>query len=352
MTTITKQSLGALPCGADVALYTLKNAQGAYVEIATLGATIVSIHVPDKEGRLGDVTLGYRDMAGMSTAKGYMGKVVGRYANRIGGASFTLNGRTYQLAKNNGENTLHGGINGFDKKIYQAQVEGESLVLTAESPDGEENFPGAMRWQVTYSFSDANALRIQYRAECDQDTPVNLTNHVYFNLSGPGCPSACEHRMQIEADYITEVGSSACIPTGRLFPVEGTPLDLRAPRLVGEGLSQQETCEQMRFGNGYDHNFVVRGWDGTLRRIATLWDDASGRRMETWTDQPGVQFYSGNGIAGDLPGKLGVPYQKRQGLCLETQHFPDSVHHDNFPSCILKKGETFESRTEYRFFVE
>lgn len=351
MTTIAKESMGLLPCGKNVDKYTLRNGNGSFVEISTLGGCLLSIHVPDKNGVIGDVTLGYDTLDTMQTGSGYMGRLIGRYGNRIGGASFELNGKTYTLAKNDGENSLHGGFKGFDKKVWDAEIEGETLALTCQSPDGEEGYPGSMTVRVTYALREENALSIHYEASCDQDTPVNLTNHVYFNLSGPGAQTVCNHRIQIEADRFTEVASRACIPTGNLPPVDGTPFDLRAPRLIAEGLSHMEESEQLRFGNGYDHNFVVRGWDGALRRIATVWDDESGRSMETWTDQPGVQFYGGNSISGQTKGKLGVPYACRQGLCLETQHFPDSVHHANFPSCVLKAGEKFDSVTEYRFFA-
>ena len=351
MTKITSRPMGEMN-GTSVELYTLTNAQGAFAEISTLGGTIVSIHVPDRDGKIGDVTLGYDTVETISRGAGYMGKLIGRCGNRIGGASFELNGKTYTLAKNNGENSLHGGWQGFDKKVWDARVEGEALALSIVSPDGEEGYPGTMHVTVTYTFSDENALSIHYEAESDQDTIINLTNHVYFNLSGPAAETVCEHRIQIEADRFTEVSSKACIPTGRLPEVAGTPFDLRWPRVISEGLSHQEECEQMRFGNGYDHNFAVAGWDGSFRRIATVFDDQSGRRMETWTDQPGVQFYGGNGISGDVPGKLGRPYVKRQGLCLETQHYPDSIHHPDFPSCVLKAGEKYDTRTEYRFFAE
>lgn len=349
---ITCRSMGMLPDGQEVSCYRLENASGAYCEIATLGGCILSIVVPDRDGTLGDVTLGYTELSALTKAAGFMGFLIGRFGNRIGGAAFELNGKTYTLAKNNGENHLHGGTRGFDKYVWDAVVKGDSLVLSMVSPDGDEGYPGTLTVQVTYTFSGENALGIHYEAVCDQDTVINLTNHVYFNLSGPACGTIGGHSMQINADLLTEVASRACIPTGRLIPVEGTPFDLRTPRNLAEGLSLQETDVQMQYGNGYDHNFVIRSWDGSLRQASIVTDPASGRTLETWTDQPGVQFYAGNGIGGEVPGKCGVPYAPRQGFCLETQHYPDSIHHQAFPSCVLKKGDKYSTCTEYRFGIE
>lgn len=348
---IDRRSMGFLANGEEVFCCRLTNASGAYVDISTLGGCLMAIVVPDRDGTLGDVVVGYEALDAIQSEGGFMGMLIGRYANRIGGASFDLNGKTYTLAKNNGENTLHGGNRGFDKYLWKAQTEGDALVLTIHSPAGDEGFPGAMDVVVTYSFSDDHALRIHYEARADQDTIVNLTNHVYFNLSGPQSTSIGGHSIMIDADAITEVASAACIPTGRLMPVDGTPLDLRTPRVIREGLAMQASDTQMQYGNGYDHNFVLNGWDGLLRKACVVTDPDTGRQMETWTDQPGVQFYTGNSIDSRKPGKAGVPYCARQGFCLETQHFPDTPHHANFPSCVLKKGEVYETTTEYRFSV-
>lgn len=348
---ISKTTMGTLSCGREVEKYTLSNASGAYVEISTLGGCILSIHVPDGQGKLGDVVIGFDTLETMQTGSGYMGALIGRFGNRIGGAGFDLNGKTYTLAKNDGENHLHGGISGFNKKVWNAREKGDALVLTLTSPDGDEGYPGTLEVQVTYTFSPDNALGIHYEAQCDQDTVINLTNHVYFNLSGPAYGGIGDHSIQINADTFTEVSSRACIPTGALAPVDGTPLDLRVPRTICEGLSHQQEDAQMGYGNGYDHNYVIRGWDGTLRQAAIVEDGPSGRRMEVWTDQPGVQFYSGNSISGDTPGKCGTPYTARQGFCLETQHYPDAIHHPAFPSCVLKKGGKYDTVTEYRFGV-
>lgn len=349
---IHQSTMGCLLCGTPVDKYRLTNASGAYVEISTLGGCLLSMHVPDREGILSDVLLGFDSVDAMLRDKSYMGYLIGRFGNRIGGATFSLNGQTYTLAANDGENHLHGGNAGFDKKVWEADQNGEELVLRLHSPDGDEGYPGALSVRVTYAFSDDNALRIRYEATCDQDTVINLTNHAYFNLSGPSCPDLSSHEIQIDADSFTEVSSPACIPTGRLLPVDNTPLDLRSPRNIAKGLEEGAEDVQMRYGNGYDHNFVIRGWDGALRRAAIVEDVASGRKMEVYTDQPGIQFYSGNLIAGDTAGKCGVPYAPRQGFCLETQHFPDSIHQPNFPSCVLKKGETYKTVTEYRFLVK
>ncbi len=346
---VKRTSMGRLENGTEVFKFTLTNLSGAFCELSSLGGCLLSVHVPDRRGVLGDVTLGYDTLSTLRAGRGYMGMLIGRFGNRIGGASFMLNGKTYPLYANDGENHLHGGLAGFDKKVWQASAEGDGVVFGLHSPDGDEGYPGALTVRVVYTFDDENTLRIRYEAVSDADTVLNLTNHVYFNLSGPGCESVLSHEIQIDADAICEVSSPASIPTGRLISVEGTPFDLRRPRIIGEGLSHQGEDVQMRYGKGYDHNFVINGWDGTLRRAAVLGDPASGRRLEVFTDQPGVQFYSGNMISGDTPGKLGVPYAARQGLCLETQHFPDSVHHPNFPSCVLKKGETYRTVTEYRF---
>lgn len=346
---IDGRSIGRLEDGTEIFVYTLKNSTGAYAEIATLGGCLISLYVPDKHGALGDVLLGYNTLETLQAGRGYMGMLIGRYGNRIGGASFTLNGKTYALAKNDGENHLHGGVKGFDKQVWAAEVKADALVLRLHSPDGDEGYPGALDVKVTYTFSDDCVLGIHYEATCDEDTILNLTNHAYFNLSGPENPSIGEHEIQIHADAITEVGDRACIPTGRLYLVDQTPFDLRKPRAIGEGLSHQAEDVQMQYGNGYDHNYIVKDWNGRIQKICTVTDPVSGRKMETWTDQPGVQFYSGNSISGDVPGKAGVPYQMRQGFCLETQHFPDTVHHPSFPTCVLRKGKTYDTVTEYRF---
>lgn len=349
---VDRESMGTLQNGTEIFRYRLKNASGASADIATLGGCLLSLRVPDRDGVLGDVLLGYDTLETMQAGEGYMGMLIGRYGNRIGGASFELDGIAYHLAKNDGENSLHGGFKGFDKGVWRVErAGGSSLTLSLISPDGEEGYPGTLSVTVTYTLTDRNALRIEYQAQTDHATILNLTNHAYFNLSGPGSASIGDHRMQMLADRFTEVADGACIPTGRLLPVEGTPFDLRAPRILKEGLSHQASDVQMQYGKGYDHNFALTDWDGTLRLACVVEDPGSGRRMETWTDQPGVQLYTGNMIAGDTPGKCGVPYVSRQGFCLETQHYPDSIHHGQFPSCVLRPGEIYRTATEYRFGV-
>lgn len=344
---IERTLFGALPDGAAVDKVTMTNARGASVEILTLGGNLLSIRVPDRKGTLGDVTLGYDNIPAIRAASGYMGMLIGRFANRIGGARFELDGKTYSLAGNDHGNHLHGGTQGFDKKIWEAKTLADGVRLSLTSPDGDEGYPGNMRVTVTYTWNDANELGLHYEAVCDQKTILNLTNHAYFNLSGPECPSIEGHDIRVDADAITAVASERCIPTGELRPVEGTPFDLRAFRNIGEGLSHQAEDEQMTFGNGYDHNFVLNG--SGLRLCAEVRDDASGRLMKVHTDQPGVQFYCGNSINSLERGKAGVPYRFRQGLCLETQTFPDGIHHPNFPSCVLLPGAKFESRTFFAF---
>lgn len=346
---ISVAPMGRTAEGLAVERYTLKNASGAYAEISTLGGCLMSICVPDGDGNLGDVTLGYADLSALERAGGYMGMLIGRFGNRIGNARFTLNGKTYQLAKNDGENHLHGGLRGFDKKIWQARIEGETLALTIHSPDGEEGYPGALDVTVRYAFSEDNALSIRYAATAHADTVLNLTNHVYFNLSGPESSDFGAQKIRIDADRFVPVRSAASIPTGELRDVTGTPLDLRAGRVLLEGLALREGCEQMRFGNGYDHNFVVNGWDGTLREVCEVIDPKTRRRMRVLTTEPGLQLYTGNSISGDVPGKCGMPYRSRQGFCLETQHFPDTPNQPGFPSCVVRAGETYRSETVYAF---
>ena len=346
---ITKTSMGTLACGKPVDTYRLSNHSGAYAEISTLGGCLLTLYVPDAQGKLSDVLLGYESIDALQAAGGYMGFLIGRFGNRIGKAAFELNGKTYKLYANDGENHLHGGKEGFDQKVWDAEAQGDALVLRLHSPDGDEGYPGALDVKVTYTLSDDHELGIAYHATTDQDTPINLTNHAYFNLSGPACKDLSTHTIQIDADRFTEVSSPACIPTGRLVPVENTPFDLRRPKNIAAGMAEGAADSQMQYGNGYDHNFVLNHQTGSMRRAAVVEDSASGRIMEVYTDQPGIQFYTGNGISGDTPGKCGIPYVARQGFCLETQHYPDSIHHANFPDCVLKKGDTYTTKTVYRF---
>lgn len=351
---IKQQSLGNLSTGEEVISFRLENGTGAYCNIVNLGGAITNIVVPDKNGKLDDVIIGYDTVESLEAWGGHFGKLVGRFANRIAEGKFTLNGKTYELAKNNGENHLHGGPGGFHSKIWDSKIEDDKLVLTLLSPDGDEGYPGNLNVKVIYSFDENNTLSIDYEAVSDEDTIINLTNHAFFNLGGLHCSDVKGHLMKLNADHITAVKDRGCIPTGELMNVADTALDFREFREIGEKIDDFENCEQLKFGNGYDHNYVINNWDKTLKCAAVTIEPISGRKMETYTDAPGVQFYSGNGL-GNYPhtrGKLGVPYNFYHAFCLETQYFPDSVNHPNFPSCVLKKGETFKTSTEYRFSVD
>lgn len=346
------EPFGETADGDPVELYTLSNANGMVAKIMTRGATLVELHVPDAEGNLADVVLGFDDVAGYeSEANQYFGCTTGRVCNRIAGAEFTLNGETYTLYANDGENSLHGG-NGrsLDKVVWNArEVEtrhGKGVRFRYTSPDGEEGYPGNLRIAVTYTLNEDNELRIQYRAETDEATPVNLTNHAYFNLAGHGSDTVLEHELMIDADAYTPVNEKL-IPTGAIESVEGTPLDFRTPHVIGARIEELLPLATL----GYDHNYVINGEAGELRVCARLRDPSSGRVLTVHTDQPGVQFYSGNFLHGQV-GKDGREYPLRSACCLETQHFPDAVHHDEFPSIILEPGEVYRHVCVYAFSAE
>jgi len=343
---------GKLPDGTPIDLFTLKNAQGMEAQITNYGGIVVSLKVPDKDGKLGDVVLGRPSLDDYVKSSPYFGALIGRYGNRIAKGRFTLDGVEYKLPISNPPNSLHGGNKGFDKRVWTAKPhmtdDGPALDLSYTSADGEEGYPGKLDVKVTYTLTNDDGLRIDYTATTDKATPVNLTNHSYFNLDGDGSPTILDEKLMIKASHITPVDATL-IPTGKLMPVAGTPFDFTKPRLIGEDINSDN--EQIRFGGGYDHNFVLDGESGKLRLVAKLYSKKTGRLMEVLTTEPGVQFYSGNFLDGTLTGKTGTPYPKRSGLCLETQHFPDSPNHPNFPSTILKPGETYRSTTEYRFKV-
>lgn len=347
---IQSKSFGLLPDGREATLYTLTNASGASVDITNYGGILVALRVPDRSGALTDVLLGCKSAADYVPNHGYLGALIGRVGNRIAGGRCIVNGQTLQLACNEGgKNHLHGGNLGFNQKIWDVTPDEarNALVLKLVSPDGEENYPGTLNVTVTYTWDDSCALGIRYQAVSDQDTLCNLTNHAYFNLSGEGSGTVLDHEISICADAFTAVKDAECIPTGELRPVEGTPLDLRQPVRIGDGI--EDAYEQMRFGKGYDHNFVLNG--SGMRKAAEVYSAASGICMEVETDQPGIQFYSGNGLGGKMPGKCGHRYQNREGLCLETQYFPDSVNHPNFPDSVLRAGQAYDFTTVYRFGV-
>jgi aldose 1-epimerase len=338
---IVRGSFGVLPDGREVDIYTL-SANGIEVQVMNYGATITSIKVPDAQGVPGDVVHGFESLGGYLGPQPYFGCVVGRYANRIGGARFTLDGHEYMLAKNDGENSLHGGFKGFDKVLWLGEVWGDSLRLIYVSGDGEEGFPGELRAEVEYSLKESELI-VDYHATTDKPTVVNLTNHTYFNLARSG--DVLGHELTLDADYFTPSGRGL-IPTGEVRSVAGTPMDFRVPHKIGERISSRD--EQIVIGGGYDCNWVVIGESGRLRRAATVRELLSGRAMVVLTTQPGVQVYTGNFLDGKVSGK-GRVYSKYSGLCLETQHYPDSPNQPSFPSTVLRPGEKYSERTVFRF---
>lgn len=330
--------------GKKVSLYTLKNKHGMVVEFTNYGATIVSIHVPDKNGKSENVVLGYDSIQGYYNGGSYFGCVVGRYANRIAKGKFKLEGKEYVLPINNGPNSLHGGVKSIDKQVWSTRVLNDAIRFTTTIKDGENGYPGEVKLTVIYSLRDDNSLVIDYAATTDKTTVINFTNHTYFNLSGDPNTSILGHELMINADSFTPVDSTL-IPTGELLKVKGTPFDFTAFKTIGKEISS--TNEQLVFGKGYDHNFVLNKADQKSPSVVVI-EKNSGRKMEVFTDQPGVQFYSGNFLDGTEKGR-GTAYQFRTGFCLETQHFPDSPNQPSFPSVVLKPGATWESRTIYKF---
>jgi aldose 1-epimerase len=350
--TVKRAPFGQMPDGAAVEIFTLTNARGIEVRTVPYGAIVVSIKVPDRDGRLDDVVLGFEALDGYVKRHPYFGAVVGRYGNRIANGRFTLDGRTYQLATNDGPNHLHGGIKGFDKLLWNAEPferDGSTgVVYTLSSPDGDEGYPGTLSVRVTYTLTPANELTADYDATTDRPTPINLTQHSYFNLAGEGRGDILGHRLTIEADRFTPVDRTL-IPTGELAPVENTPFDFRQPTAIGARIAADH--EQLRFGKGYDHNWVLNRSAPGLVHAARLEDPTTGRTLDVSTTEPGMQFYSGNFLDGTITGKSGHVYGQRSALCLETQHFPDSPNHANFPSSILRPGERYQSKTVFVFGV-
>jgi aldose 1-epimerase len=350
----TKKSFGKTPDGQLLDLYVLTAKGGAEASITNFGGAVVSLKVPDRNGKLADVVLGYDNADGYVNDKSFFGALVGRYGNRIGHAQFTLDGKTYTLAKNNGENSLHGGIQGFNKAVWTAKIipakDGQSLELSYLSKDGEEGFPGNLKVSVIYTLTDSNALRITYSATSDKKTVVNLTNHSYFNLAGQGSGDILGHLLIIQADKFTPV-DAGLIPTGEFRDVAGTPFDFRKELAIGARIDQDE--EQLKLGGGYDHNFVLqRSNDPEESLAARVLEPVSGRVLEVWTTEPGVQFYTGNFLDGKTIGKGGVTYPRRSAFCLETQHFPDSPNQPKFPSVVLNPGERYHTVTTYKFSVK
>ena len=339
----------------SICLYELKNDTGTEVKITNYGATVTSIKVADRNGEFSDIALGYDRVEDYMNAadKPYFGAIVGRYGNRIAKGQFSLDGETYSLAINNGPNHLHGGIIGFDKVVWDATVISgkgfRGVELTYRAKDTEEGYPGNLDVKVTYKLTDENELVIDYHAITDKATPVNLTNHTYFNLAGEGNGTILNHEVTINADRYTPVDESL-IPTGKIESVKGTAFDFTCPKAVGRDIAQKN--EQLTFGCGYDHNFVLNNEAGELTLAATVYEPVSGRFMEVLTREPGVQFYCGNFLDGRLTGKSGRPYVRRGGLCLETQHYPDSPNQPEFPGTILRPGEVYQTTTIYRFLIK
>ena len=343
-----KESFGQTPDGKQVDLYTLTNTSGIRARITNFGAILVSLEVPDRDGNLADITLGFDKLDGYLGEHPYFGAIVGRYANRIGKAAFMLDGVEYKLAANNGENHLHGGIKGFDKKVWRLEDigvkdTGAMVKLSYISEDGEEGYPGNLACSVIYTLTANDELKISYDAETDKKTVVNLTNHSYFNLAGQGTGDILGHELMLNADKYTVV-DEGLIPTGESRSVKDTPMDFIASMTIGSRIGQVE--------GGYDHNYVLNSGGGALALAAKVYEPTSGRVMEIHTDQPGVQFYTGNFLDGSVTGKAGKVYQKNYGFCLETQHFPDSPNKPDFPSVVLFPGQKYTTETVLRFYTK
>jgi len=345
---ISSAPFGTAPDGTPVELYTLRNANGVEATIATYGGIVTSLKVPDRNGNLGDVVLGYDNLDGYLKSTPYFGALIGRYGNRIAKGQFTLNGKTYTLATNNAPNALHGGLKGLDKVVWKAHAHnratGPALELTYLSKDGEEGYPGNLSVTATYTLTADNALRVDYRATTDQDTVLNLTQHSYFNLRGSG--DILGHVLYLNADKFTPVDSTL-IPTGELRPVAGTPFDFRTPTAIGARVNDHD--QQLKFGGGYDHNWIVNKTPGELALMARLEEPTTGRVLEVLSTEPGVQFYCGNFLDGTITGKGGWVYQFRNGCCFEPQHYPDSPNHPDFPTTVLKPGQQYHNTILYRF---
>jgi aldose 1-epimerase len=350
MTSIDRVTFGELADGTGIEKWTLTNANGMSVSVLTWGATIQSVLVPDRDGQVANVTLGFADLAGYIdpaylAGNPFFGATVGRYANRIGGGSFTLDGETFKLSQNEGQVTLHGGSHGFDQRVWSATRVDDGVRMSYTSADGEQGFPGTLEVSVTFTFDERNALRLDYAATTDRPTVVALTNHAYWNLSGEGSGTASDHLLRIDAGHYTPVDATL-IPTGAIEEVAGTPFDFREFHPIGERVRDEHP--QLGIGRGYDHNYVLNPGDG-LRTAAVVRDPASGRELTIETTEPGLQFYSGNFLDGKLRGGSGRTYRQGDAFALETQHFPDSPNQPGFPSTVLRPGETYVSTTTHVF---
>jgi aldose 1-epimerase len=347
---ITKADFGKTPDGQAVDIYTLQNSKGAEARIMTYGGIVQSLKMPDKHGKFADVVLGYDDLQGYTDKTPYFGALIGRYGNRIGAGKFTLAGQTYQLATNNGANALHGGVKGFDKVVWTARpsigIHGPQLVLAYVSKDGEEGYPGNLEVTAIYTLTDKNELKLEFAAKTDRPTVVNLTHHSYFNLAGQGSGDILGHVVYINSDQTTPV-DSGLIPTGEFADVTGTPFDFRKPMPIGARINDPNPV--LQYGPGYDHNWVIAKPLGAFGLMARVTEPKSGRVMEVWSDQPGLQFYAGNFLDGTLHGKGGAVYQIHDAFCMEPQHFPDSPNKPNFPSTELDPGQIYHSTIVYKF---
>ncbi len=344
---VTKSEFGNLPDGTLVEAYTLQNSHGLKAKVVTYGALLTEMMVPDRHGRLGDITLGFDNLDQYLARHPYFGATIGRYANRIAKGKFTLDGKSYTLATNNVPNHLHGGLKGFDKVVWKAEIVDSSpasVRFTYVSPDGEEGYPGTLTVSVTYTLNDKNELQLDYTATTDKATVVNLTNHAYWNLAGEG--SILDHVLMLNADHYTPVDDTL-IPTGEIAPVKGTIMDFTKPMSIGSRITQLTNDPQ-----GYDHNYVLRSGGGKLALAARVTEPTTGRILEISTTEPGIQFYSGNFLDSTLTGKRGVVYNQHDAFCLETDHFPDSPNQPNFPSVVLRPGQTYTQTTIHKFSAD
>lgn len=342
--------------GKQTTLFTLKNEGGVIVTLTNYGAKIVSIYAPDQTGTLEDVSLGFNSIDGYITGNAGLGAVVGPYANRIANARFEIDGQVYQLQQNNHQACLHSGTESFYRQVYDAKEmqtpDGPAVEMTLVSSDGEWGFPGNKNVKVTYTLTKDNGLKIDYEVTTDKSCYINLTNHVYFNLKGEGMGDILDHVLVIDANFMTEIADSQMIPTGKIIDIRGTAMDFTTPHAVGQRIN--DPLPQLRMGSGYDHNYILNKDQNTneMTFCASLYEPVSGRYLECFTTEPAVQLYTGNFLKGDIIGKRGNAYNSRNGICLETQHYPDSPHHPNFPNTLLKPGETFKSTTIYKFSVK
>lgn len=344
---VEKTVFGFTKDGKEVHKYFIANESGASIEVLDFGAILYSVCVPDKEGLLRDVVLGFDRVEDYETSGTFFGATVGRSGNRIANASFSMNGVVYQMEKNENENNLHSGSNGFERRMWEvSEAENDHITFALISPDGDQGFPGEFKVSVTYTLTEENEVKIHYEGSCDQDTVANMTNHSYFNLGGHDSGSMLGQLLWLNADAFTPVIDTKSIPTGEIAPVAGTPMDFTTEKAIGKDIDAD--YDQLNFTGGYDHNFVLNQQDGSVRLVAKAKSEESGIGMEVYTDAPGVQFYAGNFLAGEI-GKEGVKYEKRNGFCLETQYYPNSVNEPSFPSPVLKKGEKYDTTTIYRF---